>query len=346
MSSASKFREVARFELTYQLRRYSTWILSGLFLLPLIGITLDELKASADRTVLFTSPLFVAEGMVVMGIVAMMIMAVIVGDAATRDVQTRIEPLVNAAPVTRAAYVGGQFAGAFLLSAMILAVIPIVKVAGALIHPGVDAAVIGHIRPVAYLEAYFLMLLPNALLATALMFAFASKARHAAGSYVAAALVFASAQLGVWVGETFGDSIFARLVEPTGFAALEFNGNTWSPLELNGSFLSSDGVLLLNRLIWTVLALALIALTVRRSELAGDAGALRWWQRLGRSPWRTVDAPRQSPSSDSEPAGFGRSLTAVLGSSRLPSPGRYATSAGPAAFARRSRSRATRCARF
>src|SRR5688572_10853283 len=119
-----KWLEIVRFELVYQLRRRSTWFIFALFLFPLIGVTNDALIDARNREILFHAPLFIAESSVIMSLIALLVLAGVAGDAATRDVQTRLEPLMHAAPISPAAYVGGRFLGAFAVAAILLAVVP------------------------------------------------------------------------------------------------------------------------------------------------------------------------------------------------------------------------------
>lgn len=166
-----KWREVLRFELAYQLRRKSIWVLFGLFLFPLFGVTMDRLAKSADGEILYNAPSAVAESGLLLGIVGLLIVAVIAGDAATRDSRTRLEPLMRAAPLSRAAYLGGRFAGSFLLAAGLMAMVPIVHAVVPLLQPEVAPGMVGPFRPGAYLQSYIFLLLPNAFVATALFFA-------------------------------------------------------------------------------------------------------------------------------------------------------------------------------
>ena len=123
----TKWLEIVRFEVVHQFTRRSTWVLFGLFLFPLIGVTLDQVAGTGATDVPFHAPLLVAQHGATMGLVAFLILAVVVGDAATRDIRTRLEPLMAAAPVGRAAYLGGRFCGAFLVAAAVMAAVPIVE---------------------------------------------------------------------------------------------------------------------------------------------------------------------------------------------------------------------------
>lgn len=101
------------------------------------------------------APLFVAESSIGMTLIAMLVMAAITGNAATRDVQTGIEPLMHAA-ITRAAYLGGRFVGAFTLSVFFLLTIPIALIVARFIHPDLTPALAGPFRIAPFLQTYFL----------------------------------------------------------------------------------------------------------------------------------------------------------------------------------------------
>jgi hypothetical protein len=295
-----KWLEIVRFELVFQLRRKSTWFFFGLFLIPLIGVTREALT-DVNRETFFRAPLHLAEQSFIMGLVAALILAGVVGDAATRDVQTRLEPLMHAAPISRAAYVGGRWLGALVLAAILMSVIPLAHIAMPLAEP--NAQLIGSFNAAAYLQSYFLVLLPNAIAMTALMFTLAMLVRHAAASYAVLVLMFVWLQVGGAVlGEQLGLWELASLLDPTGFVALELMGRTWSPLEQNERLVGSDVGFLVNRLFWITVAGITIALATRRFDFGGDAGALRWWQR-GRL---RVAAPVVDGEAGAVPAGVAR----------------------------------------
>ncbi len=275
-----KFREIVRFELVSQLQRKSTWFLFVLFLFPLIGVTNGDVLDARNREVLFNAPLSIAASSVIMSMVALLVLAAVTGDAATRDVQTRMEPLIHAAPVGRTAYVGGRFIAAFTVAALLLLVVPLAHILVPLFHRDVGVTILGAFRPAAHLQSYVLVIVPNAFVATALLFALATLVRHTLGSYVCAALVFAAAQGSYgFVGEMLGRWDLAILLDPTGIVALDVMTRTWSPVDLNERLIGSEGALLWNRLLWLAIAGGGLVLTCRRFHFGGNAGAVRWWQR-------------------------------------------------------------------
>ncbi|HET6681085.1 MAG TPA: hypothetical protein VFG84_07775 [Gemmatimonadaceae bacterium] len=279
-TSTRRWLEIVRFEIVAQLRRKSIWFFLALFMFPLIGVTTDRLRAAPDSDILFNAPFMVAQQAVLWSVVSLLILAAIAGDAATRDVQSRMEPLMHTAPIRRSAYVSGRFIGAFAIAIVLLTVVPIVQVYAGLAHPGTATEFVGSFRAVAHAQAYALLILPDAFVATALMFALSARVRHTMGGYAVAALMFIGLQtiVGV-VAERLGYWELASLLDPTGFVALEVMARTWSPLQLNEQLIGSSGVLIWNRLLWLGVSGAVLAATAMRPRFREHAGALRRWRR-------------------------------------------------------------------
>ena len=276
----TKWLEIVRFELVHQLRRWPLWVLFGLFMFPLVGVTLDQLAAAGGAGMPFNAPLGVAQSGAVMGLVATLILAAVVGDAATRDVTTRLEPLMQAAPIGRAAYLGGRWFGAFLVAAGVMSAVPAVRILVALSRPDL-AGELGPFRAAAYLQTYLLVLLPNALIATAVMFALATFVRHSLGSWLGAALLFIGGQGShAYLGDILGRWDLATLFDATGITALDLMGQTWTPVDVGARMIATESMLLWNRVFWLAIAASVLAFTYRHFNFAARTGAPRWWQRL------------------------------------------------------------------
>ncbi|MBA3885183.1 MAG: hypothetical protein H0X67_05565 [Acidobacteria bacterium] len=203
--TAAQWLEIVRFEMVCQLGRKSIWFLFAVFLLPSMGQIRGAVGNALSGEVLFAAPILVAADSAFISLVALLFVAAIAGDAATRDIDTRLEPLIQSAPVSRAAYLGGRFLGAFFVTALLLVVVPLAFVVTAFVHPDLRPEVVGPVRAVAYLQSYFLVLLPNAFVATALLFALATLVRRTVGSYVGAAMVLAAMLFSRgYLGQTLG----------------------------------------------------------------------------------------------------------------------------------------------
>ncbi len=271
--------EVLRFEVALQLRRPSTWVMLGLFMLPLVGVASDDLVDAQRRDVFYRAPLFAAQFAAVMGSVALLILASVAGDAATRDIRTRIEPLMLVAPVDRLSYVGGRFLGALAVAAALLAVVPVVHLLVPLFRPEIGGDVLGPVRLASYARIYLLILLPNAFIATALLFTLATAVRHGLGSWLGVVALFVTVQFTQsYFGDVLGRWDLARALDPTGLNALDWMAQTWSPTDLNERSVATPA-LLWNRALWTAVAGASLAIGVRRYDPGRRSWVAAWWRK-------------------------------------------------------------------
>jgi ABC-type transport system involved in multi-copper enzyme maturation permease subunit len=261
--------EVFRFELGYQLRRAST-LLYFLILIVMCIAFLQMMSGGTRDDGHFNSPL----ALLVMGVfgsmLALLIMANLAGDAAARDTDMRIDSLFYTSPVGKRAYVIGRFLGAFAVSALLLIALP----AGSMLAnwmPWVDPASLGPLRVSAYLTPYFVYVLPNAFVATALLFAVAALTRRATASYGAAAFLFFTALIcGKLLQSRLGLDM-AELLDPLGYTTINALIESLTPLQKNTFVLVVDRALVMNRLLWIGIATTVLAAVYARFRFAYQA---------------------------------------------------------------------------
>ena len=264
-----KFREIFRFEVAYQSRRVSTWFYFVLLLAVSYLMARDVfLNEAREGSYFLNAPFAVAQVTLVACILSLLPLSALAGGAAARDVETRMHPLVYTAPVGKAAYLGGRFLAAFALGALMVAAIPAGILAAALL-PGEHADLIGPLRPDAYASAYFLLALPNAFVALALMFSAALLGRRGVVSYLGGAFVFFAAVVS-WqlVAEVLGYWGLSKLTDPLGLTVLYELSKVWTPGEKNALVVGPQMSLLLNRLAWLGVTLGVLALTHLRFRFA------------------------------------------------------------------------------
>ncbi len=281
-----KLWEILRYDVATQFRRYSTLIYSaGLaFMALLIASTfLDD--ARRDGTFL-NAPMVTAACMVMVTMVGMLVAAALAGDAGTRDLQARMEPLLYTTPVSRTTYLGGRFLSAFAILSLLLLIVPVALIAGRLL-PGLDPAHFGPFQAASYLHVYLVVALPNAFITTALLFSLVVLSRRAMTAYLGAAVLFFNAMVqDEIVAGLLGRWDLAKLFDPFGFILLRALWRSSTPLQRNTLWLQLEGELLNNRLLWFGVSLAALMLVWARFRMAHHAPARSWWARrfFGRRP--------------------------------------------------------------
>jgi hypothetical protein len=255
-----KLWEVFRFEVSYQLHRIS----AAVYFAGVLGATILMASSFVDDALregyFFNGPIMISGATVLTTMLALLVTAAVAGDAATRDMQARMEPLLYTSPVRKTAYLGGRFLGAFAVGALLLLAVP----AGLLLSPWIlrlDPEIVGPFRPGAYLFAYGVFALPNAFICTALLFALAALSRRALAGYLGGAAMFLGAIFNdEYVGQALGKWELAKRLDPVGFIAIKTVKNSWTPLQRSTLAVPLEGSVLTNRLIWLGVALAVLGL--------------------------------------------------------------------------------------
>src|SRR5688572_1831692 len=284
-----KLGDVCSFELSYQLRRPQTWAFFAAPAIVAFLFTRDSGVSDALRDDFWiNSPSAIAASTLVASLLWLLVTPSIAGIAAARDVETRMDPLVYSAPVSRADYLGGRFLAAFAINALILLGTMLAGLI-AVYTPGVNGAVVGPFRPEAYLTAYGFLALPNAFIATAIQFSIGVFSRHSRGAYLGSILLFFFAYvLSTIVYWVAGRPDLARLIDPIGVITITEVLPDWTPLEKRTRLLTLEGPLLWNRLLWVGLGLGLLAFTHQRFRFAHHVTS-PWWKRI--LPRRRAHSP-------------------------------------------------------
>jgi ABC-2 type transport system permease protein len=289
-----KLLGIFRFEFAYQVRRLSTWLpFAALAVVAFLFIRQNVVSDQLYADFHLNSPFIIAVVTVFCSLFWLLVAAGVAGEIAARDVETGMHPLTYTAPVRKAEYLGGRFLAVFLINALILLAVPL-GVMAAVYASGVDPGIVGPFRPAAYLTAYGFLALPNALLGTAVQFAWATLGRRAIASYVGSVMLFGVVYGGIFAVMYFLDNQeYAELLDAFAHLTIVDLTLNWTPIEKSTRLVMLEGSLLRSRLLWFGVALGALALTCARFRFEHLA-VHPWWSRLLRR--RDAHAPTPSAS--------------------------------------------------
>lgn len=294
-----KLREIFLFEVEYRLRQPSTYAY-GLLLVAVPFLMLHMVNGGGSRV---NSPEMVAIVSSIAGLVGMLVTAALFGDAATRDIQTRMHPLVFTAPLRKREYLGGRFLGALAVNALLLLGIPLGQVIGSAM-PYMDPGMFGPFRGAAHVQAYLLLLLPNMVLTGAVLFTLAALFRQMLPAFLGGMVLFIGY---LYMGESreqVANPTVAMLMDPLGTSLVEDLTRYWTPVQQNTQLIGYPETLLWNRLFWIAMAVALLLVLHRRFRFAHPAGSAR---RRGRRTVADEGPERAGPVTvPAVPRSFGR----------------------------------------
>ncbi|HEX2123308.1 MAG TPA: ABC transporter permease, partial [Thermoanaerobaculia bacterium] len=272
-----KLWEIFRYDAVTQLRRYTTLIYAvGLAVVTVLAATTFFDDVVRDG-IFLNAPMVTTACLIIASMVGVLVTAALAGEAGTRDTEARMEPLLYTTPLAKAAYLGGRFLSAFAVNALLLAIVPLTLAVWTFVPIG-EAASFGPFRLGPYVSAFLIVALPNAFIATALLFSLVVLTRRAMVGYLGAAVLFfnSAIQEGIVAG-ALGKWELAKHLDLFGFIIGAAQWRSRTPLQRNTLPLQFEGALLTNRLLWLSVAVVLLTLVYLRFRMAHYAPAGGWW---------------------------------------------------------------------
>ena len=269
------FGKIAAFELRYQLRQPIFWISGLIFFLLVFGsVTIDQIQIGSGGNIHKNSPSAIGQTSLVMSLFFMFVSTAFVANVIVRDEETGFGPIIRSTRIRKFDYLFGRFVGAFAAVALSFLAVPLAMFAGSL-APWVDPETLGPNLIGAYAFAYLWLALPALFLTSALFFALATITRSMMATYLGVAgFLVAYLLINIAMREPERREL-AALVEPLGLAAWGLATRYFTAADANTLTPPIEGALLINRLIWIPVGLALLALAHGLFRFEARAGRTR-----------------------------------------------------------------------
>ena len=286
---------IASFEVRQRLRRISTYIYFLVFLSLSIFFVCMAGGAVSGATVDFgtggkiwlNSPYALNVITMYITFLGIVVTGAIAGQATYQDIDSHIKDLFYTAPITKLDYLAGRFLGALVVQILIFSSIGIGAYIG--MHlPWLDQSRLGPNNPVAYLQPYLTLVLPNLVLTTAIFFGLAASWKKMLPVYVGSVLMLIGYFTAAQLSTNLSVNTIAALADPFGVTAVDRLTQYWSPFQRNSQLIPLSGILLLNRILWLGLGAIVLVLTYSRFSLSYPS------QRAGK-PRSTTDADIPGP---------------------------------------------------
>ncbi|MBT1705712.1 ABC transporter permease/M1 family aminopeptidase [Chryseosolibacter indicus] len=284
-----KFLEIFRFEIAYQLRRSWPWLsFIVMIVFAFFSTRIAIVPVTLPQDFILNSPFIITAVSVFSCQIWLLLSPVIAGDAAARDLQTLMHPLMYTSPVTKSYYLGGRFLAAFALHALILIGVQIGSLL-AVYGPGANPEIIGPFRPMAYITAYCFIALTNAIIATTFQFSIALFTGRPMASYFGSLILFFLSYPVTFALYFGGFGNRALLADPIGvMAIMNEMMSKWTIVEKNVRMFTLEGAMLWNRLLWLGIALGSIALMYLRFRMAHRISNGLWSRLMRKLPRREI----------------------------------------------------------
>ncbi len=248
-----------RFELSYWLRSMMVYVfLLIISALVLAAVSSDSVQIggsleNADRN----SPYTIQSMYGALSIISIVIIAAFANGAASRDFAYNTHQILFTKPISKPAYIFGRYWGAALV-----AVIPSLGVSMGILlakyMPWIEPENWGPINWSAHLWGIMVFAVPNAIIATALIFAVAVYTRSTIAAFVSAIVLIVGAAIASSLVSNLDNQMLAALADPFGETAFRETTKYWTVADRNTQFVTLTGSILANRVLW--LAIAMLAL--------------------------------------------------------------------------------------
>ncbi|RMD87130.1 MAG: hypothetical protein D6807_08450, partial [Alphaproteobacteria bacterium] len=270
------FRAIVGFEFRYQLKSPVFLVTFVFFFLLAFGaITSENIQIGGVGNVHINSPFALTQTHVVFSFIAMFIVTAFLANIVLRDVELRTAETFFTTRIRKGDYLFGRFLGAYAVSLLLLAAVPLGTFIGTLM-PWLDPERLGPFSATHYVYPFLVIGALNLLFAGALAFALATLSRSMGLTYVGIVAFF----LLYGVTQNFLSEpawrATAALFDPFGGAAFQEATRYWTAFERNGQLVPLAGDFLLNRLLWLGVSLTVIALTAWRFRFEIVGRSRRW----------------------------------------------------------------------
>lgn len=259
------FKDFFLLELKYSFKQPMIYIFLGLLTLLTFGITSSGIAfLDTIGNAYVNAPHTITVYTTFLTLFGLMIAAAFCNDAALRDHDNKFNEILFSAPISKSGYFFGRFFGA-----LVLATIPMLGIFLGVILGSIFAPIFGWVDPErfgsfylsTFINNYFLIILPNMFFAGTIIFAMANKWKSTVISFVGSLVIIIGYLVsGAFISDLDNETI-AALTDTFGVRAYALSAKYFTPIEKNTLSPSFSGLLLLNRLIWTITGIIILIIS-------------------------------------------------------------------------------------
>jgi len=273
------FREIFRFELRQQLKSPLFWMIALAFLaLATAVISSDHVRIGGGiGNTLRNAPYVVVNQLALMGaILSLFLGPIFVAGAALRDFEAGTSELFFATPISKRAYLGGRFAAGYAIALAVMLFVALGMLLGVMM-PWVDPQRLGPTSFAAYGYAFGVVLVPDFLFVSAMLFLLATLTRSMLGTYIGVIAFFVLWTIAGIATDNPDHQTLGAILDPFGLGAFDVVTRYWSAEDRNTKLPEITGLFLINRALWIGISIAMITAAV--AWFRPDREGLRLWRR-------------------------------------------------------------------
>ncbi|MFZ4262696.1 ABC transporter permease/M1 family aminopeptidase [Sphingobacterium sp. HJSM2_6] len=235
----------------------------------------DGVTSTTDTPVYINAPLNIAGFFNSFSTLIYFLLPTIIGASVIRDYMYQVHQVLFSYPLHKFTYLSAKFSSSFLVVTFI-AFLCAVGFYAAQFYPGINLKLLGPNNFQAYLEGFFATIIPNFLLFGSIIFALVTFTRSIYVGFICVIILMLLQTLLDIANANVDNRYLVALLDPFGFEAIMYHTKYWSIAEQNTNLLPFKGVLLYNRLIWSSVALLILAAVYYTFSFSQSG--FNWWR--------------------------------------------------------------------
>ena len=237
------------------------FLLSMFIMASSLGI-FDSFSATTSSNSLANSPIALNDLINTLSVLTYFLLPSIIGASIYRDFKYNMHTILFSYPFTKLDYLLGKFFSSLVVVILVVLAIGLGAYFASFL-PGINQSLLGPVSIVAYLQIYFIWVIPNLFFYGAIVFAVVTITRNISVGFITVIiLLFVQSVVGSFTNDTDNQYI-AGLLDPFGSEALSYYTKYWTVAERNTNLLPFEGVLIYNRLLWLGISLLVLVFMYR-----------------------------------------------------------------------------------
>ena len=259
---------ILQYEIKQRLGHWTTILIVFALIFQAIWYTKGTFDYYVNEDLLMNAPAIFYKNLAGGGILMIIIIAIITGGVLYKDIEHKTSQWVYTLPIKEKQFFLGRFLSAYAINV----ILAFSYMLGMLLVPyaGIgEAHRFGPAPILQLLQGFVMLLMPNLLLLTSVIFALIIAFKRMAAGYLGVLVTTVLFLVMQTVSEASGAKPLIQLIDPFGYVATETLLDTLNSEEKNTGFLPIEGFWFVNRLIWFGVSMLLILWSFNKFSFKG-----------------------------------------------------------------------------
>jgi len=246
------------FEVRYWLRQPMVYIFFALLgLMCGAAVAVDNIQIGGSiGSVYRNAPEVIYNFSGAMSFLGLLMVTAFVNGTAIRDFASNTQQIAFSTPIKKHQYLIGKFLGSTFIALIPMLGINIGIIVGSW-WPTIDPVRLGPTLLSAHVSAFTMIILPNVLFTSAVIFAVAILLRSSIASFISGIVLLVGYLIAQSLMSGLENEVTGAMLDPFGLNALDQVTKYWTVSEKNALMLPTSGVLLWNRLLWIAVSIGI-----------------------------------------------------------------------------------------